>query len=199
VAEELNVISLDSLGSQVASELVDVVVKANFRSLGQRFAKDTPRIAAVVAESDAAGIASALRETGSTSVHVDGLGEVVLTADDVVITETPREGWSVASDAGASVALDLHLTDELVVLGTARELVRLIQEARKSAGFDVSDRIALNWTSENPTVISAFAEHGQLVAGEVLATVVSQSPEQFASGYSAADDELGATISVSRA
>jgi isoleucyl-tRNA synthetase len=198
VAEELNVISLDSLGSQVATELVDVVVKANFRSLGQRFAKDTPRIAAVVAEADAAVIARELRETGSTSVTVDALGEVTLTAEDVVITETPREGWSVASEAGASVALDLQLTDELVVLGTARELVRLIQEARKSAGFDVSDRITLNWSSANPTVVSAFADHGQLIAGEVLATAVTESSEAIENGYVASDDELGASISVHR-
>ena len=197
VAEELNVLALDSLSGQVADELVDVVAKANFRALGQRYAKDTPRVAAVIAAADALSLARSLRETGTVSVTVDGLGDVALTSDDVIITETPREGWSVASDAGASVALDLHLTDELRRMGTAREIVRMVQEARKSAGFEVSDRIDLWWWSEDAEITAAMAEHSAWIAGEVLATtVVANRPdvEAFESG----DADLGVGIAVRR-
>ncbi len=63
-----------------------------------------------------------------------------------MITETPREGWAVATDAGETLALDLHLTPELLRRGLAREVVRLVQEGRKSAGLEVTDRIEL-WLS----------------------------------------------------
>ena len=66
--------------------------------------------------------------------------------DEVVITETPREGWAVHHDGGESLALDLTLTPELRRLGLARDVVRQVQEARKSSGLDVSDRIRLVWS-----------------------------------------------------
>ena len=70
---------------------------------------------------------------------------MALSPDEVIITETPREGWSVASDAGATVALDLEITPELRRAGLARDAIRLIQEARKNSGLDVADRIAVRW------------------------------------------------------
>jgi isoleucyl-tRNA synthetase len=88
-----------------------------------------------------------------------------------VVTETPREGWTVASAAGLTVALDLTLTPELERAGLVRELVRLVQDARKSSGLAVSDRIELWWTGED-AVAEALTEHAEQLAGEVLATAV---------------------------
>ena len=68
--------------------------------------------------------------------------------DDVVIaSERPREGWSVVNEHSETVDLDLglELAPELVRAGLAREVARLLQEARKSSGFEVSDRIRLVW------------------------------------------------------
>ena len=67
---------------------------------------------------------------------------------DLIVTETPREGWTVASGGGLTVALDLTLTPELERAGLVREVVRLIQEARKNSGLEVSDRIELWWTAD---------------------------------------------------
>ena len=61
------------------------------------------------------------------------------------ISETPRSGWAVASGGADTVALDLELTHELRLAGLVRDVVRLVQEARKSAGLDVTDRIDLRW------------------------------------------------------
>ena len=66
----------------------------------------------------------------------------------MIVSERPREGWSVVNEQGETVALDLELTDELRRAGLAREVVRLVQEARKSSGFEVSDRIELVWQAE---------------------------------------------------
>ena len=69
------------------------------------------------------------------------------------------------------MALDLTLTPELERAGLVREVVRLVQDARKSTGLAVSDRIELWWTAEGP-MAEALTESGEQVAGEVLATAV---------------------------
>jgi isoleucyl-tRNA synthetase len=101
-------------------------------------------------------------------VLVDG-APVQLGPDEVVVTETPRSGWAVAADGGETVALDLTVTPELHRAGLAREVVRLVQDARKAAGLDVSDRILLRWAASGETA-EALREHARLVADEVLAT-----------------------------
>ncbi|MER7399350.1 isoleucine--tRNA ligase [Streptomyces sp. NPDC000151] len=179
ITEELNVSSLASL-SEVGGSLVDTTAKANFRALGKRFGKGVQAVAKAVANADAAALSLALRE-GTASVEVDG-ETVALAPDEVIITETPREGWSVASDSGATVALDLEITPELRRAGLARDAIRLIQEARKNSGLDVADRIALRWESSDEEVRTALADHAALIADEVLAT-------EFVSGE--ADDTFG--------
>ena len=196
VASELNVLDMASL-STGEGDLVDVAVKANFRSLGKRFGKQTQEVAGAIASTDAAALAAALRD-GSATVEVPGLGTIELADEDVIVTETPREGWSVASGEGETVALDLHLTPELISLGTAREAVRLIQEARKSAGLDISDRITLAWTSANDSIAASLREHGDLIAGEVLATQFAEGPIDTGA-FTTIDDDLALEFSLRKA
>ncbi len=169
VSQELNCRELLPLG-QTEGDLVDVSVKANFRALGKRFGKLTPAVAQAVAAADPRALSAALSSTGSVSLDVPGLGEVSVTDDDVVRTETPREGWAVAADSGETVALDLHLTPELLRAGLAREAVRTLQEARKAAGLRISDRIQVWWDTDEADLARALVEHADQVAGEVLAT-----------------------------
>jgi isoleucyl-tRNA synthetase len=165
IAAELNVGEIAPL----TGSLVDSQAKANFRTLGKRFGKRVQEIAREIARSDAAALAADLRATGSASLTVDG-ETVTLGPDEVIITETPRQGWAVASDAGATVALDLELTPELLRAGRAREAIRQIQEARKASGLDVADRIALRYATGDDQTALALTEHAGLVADEVLAT-----------------------------
>jgi isoleucyl-tRNA synthetase len=179
LADELNVVAvttLDSAGSAGAAgaALVDVHVKASFRSLGRRFGSQTPVVAAAIAAADATALAGRLRAEGRASLPVESMGSVELGPDDVVVTETPREGWAVAHDAGESVALDLTITPHLRRLGLARDVVRLVQEARKTAGLQVSDRVGLWWQSDDDDVVAALREHGALVGAEVLAPGVTE-------------------------
>ncbi|MEU5482182.1 isoleucine--tRNA ligase [Streptomyces mirabilis] len=196
ITEELNVTSLASL-SEVGGSLVDTTAKANFRALGKRFGKGVQAVAKVIAETDAAALSLALRE-GTASVEVDG-ETVPLAADEVIITETPREGWSVASDSGATVALDLEITEELRQAGLARDAIRLIQEARKNSGLDVADRIALRWTSTDPAVIAALNEHAVLIADEVLATDFAQGEADDTYGAPFTDEGLSLTFRLRKA
>ncbi|MBM3689993.1 MAG: isoleucine--tRNA ligase [Actinobacteria bacterium] len=196
VASELNVVDMSSLSASEGN-LVDATAKANFRSLGKRFGKQTPTVAEAIAVADAASLSAALRD-GDAIVDVPGMGAVSISSDDVIVTETPREGWSVASGEGETVALDLHLTPELRRLGTAREAIRLIQEARKNAGLDISDRITLTWSSTDDTVAQALRDHGDQIAGEVLAITFAEGPAVEGS-FSGFDPDLALTFALRKA
>ncbi len=105
IAEELNVGSVESLAS--AGDLVDHSAKGNFRALGRRFAKQTPVVAAAIAAADPAALAGALAAQGRATVEVEGEPVEVL-AEEVILSERPREGWSVVNEQGETVALDLR-------------------------------------------------------------------------------------------
>ncbi len=178
VAAELNVGSLESISG--AGDLVEHSVKANFRNLGKRFGQQTSRVAAAIASADPVALTTALRDGSGASVDVGG-EQVAVGADDVIVTERPREGWSVVNEHGETLALDLELTDALRRAGLAREAIRRVQEARKNAGLDVADRVELWWTA-GPDMASAVTEHQQLVTDEVLATSIREGPPPDGTG-----------------
>jgi isoleucyl-tRNA synthetase len=172
ITAELNIGQVGTFAG--AGDLVDYSAKGNFRNLGKQFGKQTQLVANAIAAADAAGLAKALADAGSVHLDVDGFdGGVDLGPDDVILSERPREGWSVLDEQGETIALDLELTPELVAAGLAREVIRAIQEARKNSGFEVSDRISVAWTATEPTA-SAIETHVELIAGEVLATSMTR-------------------------
>ncbi|RKN42310.1 isoleucine--tRNA ligase [Streptomyces hoynatensis] len=196
IAEELNVTALASL-SDMGGSLVDTSAKANFRALGRRFGKRTQPVAKAIAEADAAELSAALR-AGTAAVEVEG-ERVELSPEEVVITETPREGWSVASDAGATVALDLEITPELRRAGLAREAIRLIQDARKNSGLEVVDRIVVRWRVLDEEMGRALAEHQALISSEVLATDFAEGEGEGEFGEPFGDESLGAVFRLRKA
>jgi isoleucyl-tRNA synthetase len=192
VADELNVQSLASLAESATDDLVEVTVKPNFRALGRRFGGRTQAVAAAVTAAPARPLADALA-AGTAHVDVDG-AQVALTGEDVVVTETPRSGWAVASDGPETVALDLELTHELRLAGLARDIVRLVQEARKNAGYQVSDRVELWWrVGGSPAPAEAIRAHTDLLRTEVLATRFTEGPPPAGTDGLAEliDEELG--------
>ncbi len=199
IAAELNVASLGVLGdSSGPGELVDYEVKPNFRSLGRRFGRRTPAVAAAITAVPAADIATAVLAGQPTAVPVPGEPEVLIGADDVIVTQTPRAGWAVATDAGETVAIDTTVTPELLREGLAREVIRLVQDARKNDGLDVTDRISLRWVAQDPELAAAMTEHAGLIAREVLAVEYQPGvPGPDASEH--ADRDLGVTFWLRRA
>jgi isoleucyl-tRNA synthetase len=192
IAAELNVESVEAFGS--AGDLLSYDAKANFRSLGSRFGRRTPVIAAAIGAADAGQLAAELAAHGTATVDCDG--PVELSTGDVIITERPREGWSVVNEHGETVALDLTLTPELVRAGLAREAVRLIQEARKSSGLDVVDRIRLMWSAEGDTR-QALVEHADVVKAEVLAVEMTEASQDRSTWQ--VSEELGLAFALAKA
>jgi len=171
VLDELNVVTATTLDT--VENVVHVQVKPNFRALGKKYAARTKDIAAALVAAPAAEVVAAVREGSALTLA----GEpVVLDDDDVVITESPAEGWATATEPGLTVALDLRLTDELRRAGLLREVIRLVQDARKAQGFDVSDRIELWWRSEVKETVEALREGQQTLGSEVLAVTVTEGP-----------------------
>jgi isoleucyl-tRNA synthetase len=195
VREELNVVELASLSD--AGELVELSVKPNFRVLGRRFGKRTQAVANAITAVDAEAFVAAYR-AGAARVELDG-GGIDIGGDEVIVAETPRSGWAVSSAASDTVALDLELTHELRLAGLAREIIRLIQEARKNAGLEVTDRIELWWrVGGSPEPAEAIRTHQAQLAAEVLAVAVHEGAPD-ADLFSTTDEELGLHIWLRRA
>jgi isoleucyl-tRNA synthetase len=166
IAEELNVKSIEPMKG--LEELVTYTVKPNFKSLGPRFGPRVKEVAAALARSDAATLVSALEADGKVSVDVGGAAED-LTAEDLDVRIEGREGFSLAREGAYGVALDLDITEELRAEGIAREVVRSVQDLRKSTGLAVEDRIELWLTWDSNEGGAAVREHATWIAEEVLA------------------------------
>jgi isoleucyl-tRNA synthetase len=123
-----------------------------------------------------------------------------VTADEVIVTETPREGWAVATADGETVALDLVITPELRLAGLARDAVRLIQDARKNSGLDVADRIRLVWYGSKPETREALRVHGESIAADVLAVEFTGGDGPLDPQVRAfRDEELGLEFALAKA
>jgi isoleucyl-tRNA synthetase len=165
VAAELNVKRLEPLAW--AGEVLDVSVKPNFRVLGKRFGKQTQQVANAVLASDPGELVEQLRSGDEAEI---GFGSETLTLgpEEIVVNEVPRSGWVVESQRGATIALDTEITPELESEGIARDVVRVVQQARRDADLDVSDRIALSIAAPEH-VRTAVRTHESFVASETLA------------------------------
>jgi len=168
VSEELNVDEID-----VTDELNDVLefeLVPNFRTLGPRLGEQVKDLKPALAALDGMAAAAALEEGQSITVALPG-GPAELGPDDVQLRVRGQEGFAVSREGGEVVALDLHLSEDLRHRGLAREVVRLVQDLRKSSGLDVSDRIHLHLTG-----LASISSYFDYIAREVLAADISQAP-----------------------
>ncbi len=169
VAEELNVKTLEQASH--VGELVSYTVKPNFKTLGPRFGSRVKSVAQAVAASDPAAVVAAIEGDGSFHLDVDG-DQVSLTRDDLDVRVEGRQGFSLVQEGAYGVALDLDITPELLAEGVAREVIRGVQELRKSSGLAVEDRIELWLQADDDPVRAALETHQESIADEVLATRV---------------------------
>ena len=182
IADELNVQTLQDIAT-ADGDLVDISVKANFKSLGAKFGGAVQEIAKAIAATDATALVKTLRSAGTTTV-----GTWQISLDDLVITEVPKSGWSVSSHDGESVALDLELNPALIAAGNVREVIRFIQERRKSNGLDISDRINITWNATDEMAAAIESDLGH-ISDEVLALSMTRDM-----GLAIKDSEIGVEV-----
>jgi len=152
-----------------------------------------PQVAAAVAGLDPAHVSSAARNNEAVRISVDG-SDHALAPEDLLLSMQPLEGYQLEREGSHAVALELTLDEDLVREGLAREVVHAIQGARKDAGLDVSDRIALGLAGDEELLAAARA-HEEYVTGEVLATSVDYGS---ANGQEARIEGRPLHISVTR-
>ena len=177
VLEELNVKSVEFIARDAG--LVSYRIKPNLPRIGKQYGKQIPAIRRALETADGAVIAGAAMRGEAFEIDVDGQ-KLALSADDVLIETHSAEGYACAEDAGFLTALDTMLDNDLVDEGVAREIIRSVQDARKQAGLEVSDRIVLG-ISGTGAVERALASHRDYVMAETLATewAVGQSAPLF--------------------
>ncbi len=149
------------------SELVDHLVKANFKSLGPRFGRDVQKIARAVAQLSVQEFL-AVEAGGEHTMQVDGV-DVTLGPDDVIVERREKAGLFAECAGPLTVALDHALTPALIEEGLAREFVNRVQNLRKDADLHVSDRVRIVFHSPAPEVERAVQRHTEVIRGETLA------------------------------
>ncbi len=194
ILEELNVKAIEFIARD--AELVNYRIKPNLPRIGKQYGKLIPVIRKALEEADGGAIASAAA-SGDTFDIVVGDQTITLEGQDVLIETSSAEGYACAEDSGFLTALDTTLNEELIQEGYARELVRSIQDARKQAGLEVSDRITLG-VSGSKAVETALIKHRDYVMSETLATRWEVGQENPLYSAKRELDEDHWTIEISR-
>lgn len=167
VKTEVNVKELQVVLSDESEIRLVKRAKANFKTLGKRYGKQMKEIAAAIATLPQDQIA-ALERDGQLTLPLPS-GEVVLELADVEIATEDMPGWLVANEGALTVALDIEMTDALLNEGVARELVNRIQNLRKSNGYEITDKIAVQIENRDE-IAKAVTDYRDYIASQVLAT-----------------------------
>jgi isoleucyl-tRNA synthetase len=166
VADELNVKEVEAVSD--LEGLLDFTVVPNFRAMGPKVGKLMPAVKAALLAADGAEVKRALETAGSYALTLDGSDAVVLTGDDVEVRAAAHQELALAQEGAYAVALDTTLDDDLRLEGLARELVRALNDLRKTQGLELSDRVAVHLRAPGQ-VAEAARRHGDWIATEVLA------------------------------
>ena len=191
ILEELNVKSVSFIAAD--AKLVSYRIKPNLPRVGKRYGKQIPQIKEALARADGAAIAAA--QAAGQLVHLQVSGEEIeLGPEDLLIETESAEGYACAEDSGMLVALETTLDKALLREGLAREIVRTVQDARKQAGLEVSDRITLH-VGGSQAVSDALAAFQPWIMEETLATKWSDQP--IDSGFTVEREVGNATWNLS--
>ena len=166
IKDELNVKELEVVES--LEGLLSYRVVPNFRALGPRLGKLAPRVKVLLGDVDGGAVKRAFDQHGSYTLNVDG-EDVKLEPTDVEIRAEQHEDLTLAQDGPHAVALDLTLDDDLRAEGMAREIIRAVNDRRKTNGFALADRITVVLRS-TARICQAARRHAEWIATEVLAT-----------------------------
>ena len=186
IEDELNVKSVVFVADE--TELCDISCKANFKTLGKKCGPKMKAVAAAIASGSQEIVGLCTGKGGESAAVV--LEGVQVTAEDVLVTRTPKAGLVVASQGEVVVGLETALSPELVAEGLAREFVSRVQSMRKEADFEVTQRIELRVGCDDE-VRAALESHRDYVMNETLTTALL-----FDSAQDAGVDINGHPVSV---
>ena len=154
-------------------------IKPNFPVLGKKYGKKVKDIVKAINSFDAEHI-TRIEQNGKISINLVGLGEeATLDLEDVLILSEDIPGWSVASQDGVTVALDINITEELKQEGLARDFVNRIQNLRKEKGLEVQDKIHITVEDKNVELKKSLENNFEYICNEVQATSLTFSAKLY--------------------
>lgn len=164
ILDELNVKKLTMADD--AGKYISYKLKPQLKTLGPKYGKQLGAISAYLAKCNAEEVVAAVKNGGEHKIPELGIS---LLAEDLQILTESAKGYVAAADKGITVALDSTLTEELIDEGVERELISKIQNMRKEAGFEVTDRIEIYFTAEGRTakILRAGAFASAVLANKV--------------------------------
>jgi isoleucyl-tRNA synthetase len=172
IREELNIKAIELIARD--AELVSYRIKPNLPVVGKRYGKMIPAIRKFLAAADGVAIAAAVARGDTQDFEI--AGQTLAFEPDALLIETESaEGFACAEEEGYLAGLDTTLSPELIREGMARELIRIVQDTRKQAGLEVSDRIELMIAGDS-AVTEAIAEHRDAIMNETLASHWREPP-----------------------
>ena len=182
IAEELNVKAVAV--EETPGDRVSYAITPNLPVLGPIHGRELPAVRAAIADLDPAATAATMRagqpvEAGGYMIEPGGLRVAVEAA----------EGWSAAEDGGHLALVATELSAELAAEGLARDLVRRLQELRREARLDVSDRIHVRYDGDD-AIAAVAAAHGDYIAGETLALSLERAPDDAPEGAASSATEI---------
>jgi isoleucyl-tRNA synthetase len=174
VAEELNVkqVAFTTRGE----DYITYAVVPNFKRLGPRLGKNMPAAKKLLAEIDAGKLLAELKIAGKAPLKFPDGTTIDLDNEDIEVRLQAKPGWAAAQGKGSVVVLSTELTPDLIAEGTARDVVRLIQDRRKDIGCQYTDRIEVGLATQSAELESAIAKHREFIAQETLATKLVVKP-----------------------
>jgi isoleucyl-tRNA synthetase len=191
IASEVNVKQVELLDD--TSSILVKEVKPNFKTLGPRFGKDMKLVAQAIQGLNDTQVQT-LEKEGALKLNLDDK-EIILAADDVVISSKDVSGWLVASEQGVTVALDVQMNESLQLEGMARELVNRLQNMRKDLGFDVTDTISLTLL-ENDALAAVLKQNKTYIQHEILATSITLVKDELAGSIPISFDSLETNVNM---
>jgi isoleucyl-tRNA synthetase len=176
ILDEVNVKSI--LYVKNDSDIVSKSAKPNFPILGKRLGKKMKAVADKIQNLSTEDI-SQFEEKGTIELTLDDGENVRVSSDELDIQRTGLDGWSVETDKGITVAVDTELTPELIREGLSREFVNRIQNMRKEADFEVTDRITIGYSGSEKLVEAVEATEKSIktetLAEEIKANLLDVS------------------------
>ena len=172
ILDEVNVKSIEYVDT--SSGVVNRTAKANYQTLGRRLGKRMKAAAAAIAALDDQQITGYI-DSGRISLDLDD-GPLDLGEGDIDIASSGVDGWLVQSVEGSTVALDATLTKDLLLEGISREIVNRIQNLRKQADYDVTDRIRVEYATSG-VIRESLGEYAEVVRNETLALELHPADE----------------------
>ncbi len=181
LSEEEQSIVLDELNvkefkvAEDAELYISYKLKPQLKTLGPKYGKLLGEISRFLADCNAKEVVNAVKNGGSYQIPNT---EITLSYDDLQIFTESANGYVAAEDNGVTVALDCELTEELILEGVERELVSKIQNMRKEAGFEVTDRIEVYYKAEGRalTVLKRGNFAPDVLAEKIVAGVPAAAP-----------------------